>query len=182
MKLGIFFEPDGVLNIPRTERGQQVQPRSFEDFKINAEAIQPVMRLKKAGFLVIACTNQPGLSRGTLSRRELDLMHQVLRHRFQLDDILICPHDQNDRCNCQKPNPGLLTEAAFKWHLNLEHCFVVSDKWQDADAARVVGATSLLLKSSWNGSGHHDFILPNLNAITDKILQLQGSVFSTTIY
>ena len=72
------------------------------------------------------------------------------------------------------PRPDLFTEAAFKWHLDLEHSFVISDKWQDARAARAVGCTSMILKSPWNGPGHHDFVLPSLAAIADKILQLQA--------
>jgi D-glycero-D-manno-heptose 1,7-bisphosphate phosphatase len=102
----------------------------------------------------------------------LDRMHDLLRRALPVDDILVCPHAEEDRCNCRKPKPGLMTEAAFKWHLDLERSFVVSDKWQDAAAARAVGATSLLLKSPWIGSSHHDFVLPDLAAIADKILRL----------
>jgi hypothetical protein len=49
---------------------------------------------------------------------------------------------------------------------------VISDKWQDAEAARTTGCTSLLIKSPWVGSGHHDFVLPDLTTVVDKILQL----------
>ena len=75
-------------------------------------------------------------------------------------------------CPCRKPKPGLLVEAAFQWHLDLDRSFVVSDKWQDAEAARTAGCTSLLLQSPWVGDVHHDFVLPDLEAIVDKILQL----------
>ena len=175
MKIGIFLERDGVLNLPKVVRGNQVQPCTLEEFVVNTAALEPLARLKEAGFLLFVCTNQPQVSGGNLSRRDLDLMHQVLRHRFQLDDIFYCPHDETDYCNCRKPDSGLFTEAAFKWHLNLEHCFAISDKWLDADAARLVGMTSLLLKSPWIGKGHHDFVLPNLSSIADKILQLHAT-------
>jgi hypothetical protein len=56
----------------------------------------------------------------------------------------------------------------------LDHSYVISDKWQDAAAARTVGCTSLLIQSPWIGSGHHDFVLPNIAAITDKILRLHA--------
>ena len=90
-----------------------------------------------------------------------------------LDDILVCPHDQTDHCPCHKPKPGLFVEAAFKWHLDLDSSFVVSEKWQDAEAARTVGCTSLLLDSPWIGKAHHDFVLPDLETIVDKIQQLR---------
>ncbi len=63
-------------------------------------------------------------------------------------------------------------EAAFKWKLDLDRSFVISDKWQDAEAARTAGCTSLLIQSPWVGKVHRDFVLPDLAAIVEKILHL----------
>ncbi len=175
MKSAVFFERDGVLNFVRTERNHQVTPLALDEFHINADALAPLRRLKAAGFVLICTTNQPGISRGYQSRRELDLMHTMLRQRLPLDDILVCPHDETDRCPCRKPKAGLLVEAGFKWHLDLERSFIVSDKWPDAQAAHIAGATSILLRSPWNGNGHHDFVLSNLDQAVDKILQIHSS-------
>jgi D-glycero-D-manno-heptose 1,7-bisphosphate phosphatase len=172
MKRAVFIERDGVLNEVRLGPKQQIPPLTLEEFKVVLAAKEPMLKLKAAGFMLIATTNQPGLSRGYQSRRELDRMHEMLRRTFGLDDILVCPHDETDHCPCRKPRPGLLIEAAFKWHLNLEQSFVISDKWQDAEAARTAGCTSLVIKSPWVGQVHHDFILPDLKAIADKILRL----------
>lgn len=176
MKKAVFIERDGVLNAVKAGPKHQIPPLTLEEFVINKAALAPLQKLKKAGFLLIVTTNQPGLSRGHLSRRELDRMHDLLRRTFPIDDLLLCGHDESDHCPCRKPRHGLLLEAAFKWHLNLEHCFVISDKWQDAEAARTAGCTSLLLKSPWVGNVHHDFVLPSLDAIADKILSLKGQV------
>jgi D-glycero-D-manno-heptose 1,7-bisphosphate phosphatase len=172
MKIGVFIERDGVLNKVRLEAKHQVAPLTAMEFKVNPEAAPLLKKLKAAGLVVIATTNQPGLSDGQLSRRELDRMHETLRLALPLDDIFVCPHAEDDRCPCRKPKPGLLIESKFKWHLDLERSFVVSDKWYDAEAARAAGCTSLIIKSPWVGSVHHDFLLPNLSAVVDKILQL----------
>jgi D-glycero-D-manno-heptose 1,7-bisphosphate phosphatase len=174
VKLGVFIERDGILNTVRVERQYQVSPLTLEDFHINQDAVPLVQRLKAAGLLLIATTNQPGLSRGYQSRRELDRMHERLSAAFHLDDILVCPHDETDRCPCRKPKPGLLVEAAFKWHLNLDRSFVISDKWPDAEAARTAGCTSFLLQSPWLGNVHRDFLLPDLPSIIAKILVLKA--------
>lgn len=174
MKTAVFFERDGVLNRVRVLTRQQIVPVTLEDFHVNEEAVEPLAQLKAAGYLLLAVTNQPGISLGSLARREMDLMHGLLRHRLPLDDILVCPHDEADRCSCRKPRTGLLVEAAFKWHLDLDRCFVVSDKWQDAAAAQMAGCTSVLIQSPWNGSGHHDFIVPSLAYAASKILQFQA--------
>ena len=174
MKQGVFIERDGILNRVRVDRQHQVSPLTLEEFHVNTAMVPLLSKLKAEGLVLIATTNQPGLSRGYQSRRELERMHDLLRRTFPLDDILVCPHDETDRCPCRKPKPGLLVEATFKWHLNLDHSFVISDKWQDAEAARTAGCTSLLLKSAWVGHVHHDFVLPDLDAIVDKILQLRA--------
>jgi D-glycero-D-manno-heptose 1,7-bisphosphate phosphatase len=176
MKRCVFIERDGILNEVRVGPKNQIAPLTLEEFKVNASAVAPLRRLKSAGFVLIVTTNQPGLSRGYQSRHELDRMHDLVRRTFPVDDILVCPHDENDHCPCRKPRPGLLIEAAFKWHVNLDHSFVISDKWQDAEAARTAGCTSLLVNSPWVGRVHHDFVLNDLETIGSKILQLTGVV------
>jgi D-glycero-D-manno-heptose 1,7-bisphosphate phosphatase len=172
MKRAVFIERDGILNDVKAGPKHQIGPLSLEEFKPRQDAVEPLLQLKKAGFVLIVTTNQPGLSRGYQSRRELDRMHDIIRRMFPLDDIMVCPHDEADHCPCRKPRPGLFIEAAFKWHLNLDHSFVVSDKWQDAEAARTAGCTSLLMESPWIGNVHHDFVLANIDAIAQKILRL----------
>jgi D-glycero-D-manno-heptose 1,7-bisphosphate phosphatase len=175
MKAAVFIERDGVLNEVQVERQQPVSPITLADFHANQAAVPLLNKLKAAGLLLIATTNQPGLSRGYQLRRELDRMHDLLRATFALDDILVCPHDATDGCTCRHPKPGLLVEAGFKWRLNLDYCFVISDKWQDAEAARTAGVTSLLLQSPWIGKTRSDLILPDLSAAVDKLLRLRTS-------
>jgi D-glycero-D-manno-heptose 1,7-bisphosphate phosphatase len=175
MKLGVFIERDGVLNQVRIERQHQVSPLTLDEFQVFEQVVPLLNKLKAAGLVLIVTTNQPGLSRGYQNRRELDRMHDQLRRKLPVDDIMVCPHDETDRCPCRKPKPGLLVEAAFKWKLDLDRSFVISDKWPDAEAARTAGCTSLLVQSPWVGKVHRDFVLPDLAAIVEKILHLHTS-------
>ncbi|HAB17107.1 MAG TPA: HAD-IIIA family hydrolase [Verrucomicrobiota bacterium] len=174
MKDAIFFERDGVLNLCEVQDGQQIVPLRPDQFRTNPLAVECLPVLKEAGFLLIATTNQPAVSQGILARRDLDLMHARLRRQLPLDDILVCPYD--DRTHpCCKPQPGMFLEAAFKWSIDLDHAYVVSDKWPDAKAAQVAGCTSVLLESPWIGQDHHDFVVPNLRAAIHKILSLHAN-------
>lgn len=172
MRVAAFIERDGLLNQVRIEHDFPVKPVRLEDFRVDPEAVPLVRKLQGAGFLVIATTNQPGLSTGETSRRELDLMHEILLKKLNLDDIMICPHDEADCCPCRKPKPGLLIEAGFKWHVDLDRSVAISDKWQDAEAARIAGCTSVLIDSPWNGPGHHDFKVTSFTEAVDKTLSL----------
>ena len=173
IRQGVFIERDGILNHARIGIHSQISPSTMEEFRVNEAAVPLVKRLKNAGLVVIATTNQPGLTRGHQSRRELDRMHALLQATFDLDDILVCPHDEAHPCFCRRPKPGLLVEASFKWRLNLDRSYVISDKWQDAEAARAVGCTSLLMESPWVGRVHRDFLGPTLASVVEKLLQIQ---------
>jgi D-glycero-D-manno-heptose 1,7-bisphosphate phosphatase len=178
MKAAVFIERDGILNHDCVEGNKPVSPLSLDQLSPRTESIEPLRKLRSAGFVLIATTNQPQLSRGELSRRELERMNDTLRHIFCLDDFLICPHDSADFCPCRKPKPGLLLEAAFKWHVNMDQSFVLGNKWQDAEAAHNAGCTSVLIASPWIGQGHHDVMLPTVAEAARKIAELQvGSHF-----
>jgi D-glycero-D-manno-heptose 1,7-bisphosphate phosphatase len=174
MQPAILIERDGILNRVRPAQPFPRGPVTFEELELNTESVEPLTRLKQAGFLLIGTTNQPGLSNGALSRWELDRMHQVIRRHFFLDDILVCPHSVEDRCPCRKPLPGLISEAVFRWRLQLNRTYVISDKWLDAAAAQYAGCVSLLIVSPWSVTGHHDYLLPNLQAVVDKVLHMEG--------
>ena len=176
MKAAVFLERDGVLNHVRTAGRSQMPPLRLEDFRIHENVREPLAQLKAAGYLLLVTTNQPNVGRGVLPRRELDRMHDMLRRALPVDDVLLCAHEESDRCTCRKPGAGLFTEAAFRWHLDMERSFVISDKWQDASAAFVAGCNSVLIKSPWNGTGHHDFLVNSLADACQRILQFNHPV------
>ena len=64
----MFLERDGILNRAIVEGGNQKTPLTFDEFQVNSAAIEPLKQLKAAGFILLATTNQPGLSRGYQSR------------------------------------------------------------------------------------------------------------------
>lgn len=173
MKSAIFLERDGILNEVKVRGHHQITPLRLNEFRVNKKAIEPLKKLKQAGFLLIATTNQPGLSRGDLDRRELERMHNSLMNQIPLDAIYFCPYDEKDDSSCFKPATGLFREAAYEWGIDLDHSFVVSDKWQDAKAAHNLGCYSVLLNSPWIGDVHHDFLCDSLDQVCRRIIEIQ---------
>jgi D-glycero-D-manno-heptose 1,7-bisphosphate phosphatase len=178
MKAAVFLERDGILNLCDQSGRHQVVPRRLEEFRVNPAAHGLLSQLKQAGFVLIVATNQPGVVRGHFSRSELDRMHAFLRRQLPLDDILICVDDDPSH-PCCKPNPGLFLEAGFKWGLDLDRSFVISDKWPDAKAAHIAGCTSVMVQSPWVGNDHHDFVVNDLPSAVAKILHLHANLFSS---
>lgn len=169
MRAAVFFERDGVL--ARSAGGNGL-PRRFEEFQVIEDATGPLQRLREAGFYLFATTNQPGVTSDGPGWRDLDLMHAVLIRKLALHEVLVCPHPIDDQCPCRKPQPGLLREAARRHGVDLDHSFVVSDRWVDAEMAEAAGATSVLIRSTHNGNGHHDFVVDDLPGAVTKILEI----------
>ena len=115
MKQGVFIERDGVLNQVKVERQHQLLPSTLEELQPNYAAAPLLEKLKNAGLILIATTNQPGISRGYQNRRELDRMHELLRRAFRLDDFLVSltmkridvlAENQNQDCWSKLPSSG----------------------------------------------------------------------------
>lgn len=173
MRRAIFIERDGILNHCRVENNHPIPPTCPAELRIKTEAVPLIRSLKSAGFTLIVITNQPGISRGYLFWNDLDEMHKRLKEEFLLDDILVCPHDESDECPCRKPKVNLFLEAVYKWRIRLSESFVISDKWQDATAARVLGCISVIINSPWVANCRRDFLVPNLSSAVEKILHIK---------
>jgi D-glycero-D-manno-heptose 1,7-bisphosphate phosphatase len=69
----------------------------------------------------------------------------MLRKRLPLDDIFVCCHTDEDNCNCRKPMPGMLLEAARKYNIELAASFMVGDRWRDVEAGYNAGCKTILI-------------------------------------
>ncbi len=176
MKVAVFFERDGILTHPVEEGSLGRTPHRMEEFHVREGIAETLAALRQVGFQLFATTNQPGVTSSKPSRRELEMMHAVLCRKLSLDGVLFCPHPLDDACTCRKPLAGLLREAAHQYKLDLEHSFVVSDRWEDAEMADAVGATSVLLRSKSNGNGHHDYVVQDLDSAVSKVLEVAESL------
>ena len=127
----VFLDRDGVINANVQRDGRPVAPTSLAEFHLLPGAVEAVQRLKQAGFLVIVVTNQPDLSTGRTSQATMDAMHDELQRRLAVDAIKICPHVDADGCECRKPKPGLILEAAREFGIDLGASYLVGDRWRD---------------------------------------------------
>ncbi|MCW5979234.1 MAG: HAD family hydrolase [Bryobacteraceae bacterium] len=135
----VFLDRDGVLNRPVIRNGKPHPPPSRSEFEIPPETETLLGRLKERGFLLLVVTNQPDVRRGLQSRDEVERMHALLQARLPIDGIFTCYHDDADECECRKPKPGLLRQAASAHGVDVAESYLVGDRWRDVDAGRVAG-------------------------------------------
>lgn len=142
-KRGIFLDRDGVLNESNIINGKPVAPRSLEDFRLIPGVREALVTFRKLGFSIIVVTNQPDLSTGLQSWEGLRQIHSFLKGACDIDLIKVCPHLREDACQCRKPKPGMIFEAAEELNIDLTHSVLVGDRWSDIEAGRIAGIQNL---------------------------------------
>jgi len=124
-----------------------------------------VKRVRDAGFLAVVVTNQAGVARDYFeefvvhqaNRRLVELLE---REGAALDGIYYCPHHPREGappyrqdCECRKPRPGMLRQAAQDLGIDLTRSYMVGDGVVDVGAARAAGVVPVLVLTGY-GRGH----------------------------
>jgi histidinol-phosphate phosphatase family protein len=150
----VFLDRDGVLNEVRLEDGVPRPPASVVDLRVTDGAAEALAGLHDAGFVLVMITNQPDVPRGQTTLQVVEEINAALRARLPLDAVYSCFHDTADGCDCRKPRPGMLLQAARDLRLDLDASWLVGDRWVDIAAAEAAGVRGVLLDRdySWRPS------------------------------
>lgn len=181
-RAAVFLDRDGVLNelVPDPLSGVHESPLSVADVRLIAGAAPAAARLARAGFALVCVTNQPAAAKGAVSVDRLLSVHArvvelLSQQGVKLADSRICLH--HDRgvvpsltrsCDCRKPAPGMLLDAAAALDLDLRACWMVGDTDSDVLAGRAAGCRTLLVRCP--GSEHKRLQEVNPDAIADSLI------------
>lgn len=149
----VFLDRDGTIN---RYVGFLKDIDSFELLDGVAELIRSVNR---SGSLCIVVTNQPVIARGDLGWPELERIHQKMETLLGLkgayvNDIFVCPHHPEKGfpgevaeykivCDCRKPKPGLIFQAAEKYNIDLSQSWMIGDGENDVLAGAAAGCRTI---------------------------------------
>jgi D-glycero-D-manno-heptose 1,7-bisphosphate phosphatase len=169
----VFLDRDGVLNYSPVVDGKPVSPRGVADVELLPGVSEACERLRGADYLLIVVTNQPEIARGTLTRETVDAVNRYLAERIRLDEIVICPHDDADGCECRKPKPGMLLAAARRHEIVLGHSYLVGDRWRDIGAGQAAGVRTIFIDRGYDERRpqNPDVIVNDLTEATAWILE-----------
>ena len=147
----IFMDRDGTLVEPRH------YPSRPEDLRLYAGIGVPLRRLQQLGFRLVVVTNQSGIARGYFSEADLASMHVHLAEELaafgvRLDAVYYCAHhpegsvpELSVRCECRKPEPGMLRQSAADLDLDLHASWLVGDILDDIEAGKRAGCKTVLV-------------------------------------
>ena len=144
----IFLDRDGVINRPLIRDGKPFPPVNVDGFEILPGVAEACDALKRLGFLLVVATNQPDVGRGTLVREEVETVHCWLLQQLPIDCLMVCFHGGasfGDPCDCRKPQPGMLLEAAEALKIDLAKSFMIGDRWRDVDCGFNAGCQTIFI-------------------------------------
>ncbi len=188
MRQAVFLDRDGVIN---EEVNYLSEP---EQLRLIPGAAEAIRRMNQRGMLVIVVTNQAGVARGYYPESRIVIVHEALAGLLaqagaHIDRFYYCPHHPTEglppyrvECNCRKPKPGLLLQAAQDFDLDLKRCFMIGDNHSDIALSQFTGCRTVLVLTGhgarvwreWQDEFQPDHIAPDLStAVTWILKQIQ---------
>ena len=146
----VFVDRDGVIN-----RHCPKSVKSWEEFEFLPGALEALRALSTLHWPILIVTNQAAIGRGFVDAARVEEIHMHMIARIQraggeIRDVMVCPHRPEDGCDCRKPQPGLLRQAAVKYGLDLAHSYVIGDETKDIAAATAAECIPIRVLSGLN--------------------------------
>ena len=180
MQKAVFLDRDGTLN---KEVGNL---RNIRDLRLLPGVARAVKKINNLGFLTVIVTNQPVVSRGWLTEKEVDEIHALLIQRIgkaggKINAVYFCPHHPDAQikkykihCKCRKPDILMIQQAMKKFKINMRQSFIVGDTTRDILAGKRAKLKTILVQTGYKGEdGKYDvkpdFVAKNLNAAAEII-------------
>jgi D-glycero-D-manno-heptose 1,7-bisphosphate phosphatase len=160
--VGVFIDRDGTIS---EEVGYINHLSRFQVYPWSAEAIR---NLNLKGLKAILVTNQAGVARGYFEESLIHEVHRKLRDELKqsgayLDAIYYCPHHPSVGkppyrldCDCRKPKPGMLWRAANEFEIDMQHSFMIGDRYSDIELGQNAGIRSIFVLSGY-GLGEYEY-------------------------
>jgi D-glycero-D-manno-heptose 1,7-bisphosphate phosphatase len=151
----VFLDRDGVI----VADGHLLHKP--EDLRILPGAAEAIAGLKHAGYVVVVVTNQTVVARGLATETEIEALHTHIQTellktdpRAHIDAFYFCPHHPNadvsayrQNCECRKPRPGMLLQAAQDLQIDLQRSYMIGDRLSDITAGQAAGCFTILLET-----------------------------------
>ena len=149
----VLLDRDGVIN-----RDLPGSVCSTSDFELLPGAGKAIAELNRKGYHVLVITNQACIGRGDLAAATLEAIHEQLQRHLarlggRIDRFYVCPHVDEDNCDCRKPRAGLIERAYEDYGFERAATWMIGDSERDVEAALSAGCRAGLVRSGKNTDG-----------------------------
>jgi D-glycero-D-manno-heptose 1,7-bisphosphate phosphatase len=134
-KLVLFLDRDGVINEKRLDYVKDINELKFVPNIFNA-----IKKFNDMGFIIIVITNQSVVNRKIISEIQLKEIHDHMlktmeKNSCEIIKIYYCPHHPDEKCNCRKPNTGMIEQAIKDFKIKIPNAILIGDSDSDIEAA-----------------------------------------------
>lgn len=148
----VFLDRDGVIN-KRPPKADYV--KSWEEFEFLPGSVEAIKLLTKNNYEIFIISNQSGIARGAMTKKDLDLIHnkmtdELKKNRGIIAGTYVCPHGWDEGCDCRKPQAGLLYQASNEHFIDLTKAIFIGDDERDLEAGEKVGCKTFLVNKRKN--------------------------------
>ncbi len=163
----IFLDRDGVIIENRAD-----YILSWDDVEVFDFSVQALANCADSEYLFVIVTNQSPVGRGLLALEDAQSINnrvvQIVRENGgRIDGAYICPHAPIDACDCRKPNPGMLLQAAAEHDIDLNQSIMIGDALSDLEAGKRAGVAHCLMLLT--GRGAEQAKLPEAESYKDVL-------------
>jgi D-glycero-D-manno-heptose 1,7-bisphosphate phosphatase len=169
----VFLDRDGVINRTTVREGTPYPPSRVDEVEVLPGVAEALNRLAGRKLPLIVVTNQPDVARGTQTRDAVEAINAHLARELpMITAFYVCYHDNKDACQCRKPGPGMLVQAAAEHGIDLSRSFMVGDRWSDVVAGAAVGCKTFLLDVPYSQCHRctPDHVVADLSEAAERIL------------
>lgn len=161
----VFLDRDGTLILdPPDERVD-----SNEEIKLFPDTVSALKELTKLDYGVFIITNQAGIGEGRITEDEFWKIENKVQELLKPSGVKIlktyvCPHKPEDNCECRKPNPFMVLQAAKEFDIDLAASYFIGDRLSDVETGRNAGTKTILVQTG-NKPVHSDkvdYVAPHL--------------------
>ena len=135
MRKALFLDRDGVINVEINYLYK------IEDLEFIDGIFSLCAHYQNLGYIIVVVTNQSGIAREYYSETDFNIlsswmMKEFEKYAIEIKKVYFCPHhpDISGKCNCRKPNPGMLLEAKKEFNIDLNNSIIIGDKESDIEA------------------------------------------------
>jgi len=156
----VFLDRDGVIIENRAS-----YIRRCEEIAFIPGALQALARLRSSPYKVVIVTNQSVVGRGLISldlAEEInrEVVAQIERAGGRVDGAYLCPHAPDVGCQCRKPRPGMILQAARELQIDLPGSVIVGDALSDLLAGQEAGVGRWAMVRTGRGEGQSQLPIP----------------------